>query len=297
MLVAPHPRRSAAARGHACPTRGSLVEAETVEVLGQRKLLKWTVPGIAHFFAFWGFIVLGLTILEAYCALIDPELSIPVIDQWAWVAFVEDFFAVVVLVALSCSRPSASSRTRTGVGRALALLRLAHRRRVARALHDLQRRLDAALLPRRPDQHRQLPVPRRPAPSPRSAVADVLEPLGEIANERIETVGVLLQIAVILGFLVHRRLQQAPAHLRWPRSTSRSRGVRTRSARCCRCTPADSRSTSRTRARTTSSDAARSRTSPGRACSTSRRAPSAAAASRSARRGTPASRCRRSCSS
>ena len=33
------------------PDPRELVEAETVEVLGQRKLLKWTVPGVAHFFA------------------------------------------------------------------------------------------------------------------------------------------------------------------------------------------------------------------------------------------------------
>ena len=31
-------------------------QAEATEVLGQRKLLKWTVPGIAHVFAFWGFL-------------------------------------------------------------------------------------------------------------------------------------------------------------------------------------------------------------------------------------------------
>jgi hypothetical protein len=39
-------------------TRGSIipkVEAETVEVAGQRKLLQWTVPGLAHFFTMWGF--------------------------------------------------------------------------------------------------------------------------------------------------------------------------------------------------------------------------------------------------
>src|ERR1035438_5690278 len=44
------------------------VQAEAFEVLGQRKLLKWTVPGVAHVFAFWGFLVLTLTILETYGA-------------------------------------------------------------------------------------------------------------------------------------------------------------------------------------------------------------------------------------
>jgi hypothetical protein len=39
------------------------VEAETVEVAGQRKLLQWTVPGLAHFFTMWGFTILLLTII------------------------------------------------------------------------------------------------------------------------------------------------------------------------------------------------------------------------------------------
>ena len=39
-------------------TRGSILpkaEAEVTEVAGQRKLLQWTVPGLAHFFTMWGF--------------------------------------------------------------------------------------------------------------------------------------------------------------------------------------------------------------------------------------------------
>ena len=45
------------------------------EVFGQRKLLKWSVPGLAHFFTFWGFVILGLTILEAYGALLSTGTS------------------------------------------------------------------------------------------------------------------------------------------------------------------------------------------------------------------------------
>ena len=46
----PAPERFAAVRRH--PGRDA--EAEVTQVLGQRKLLKWTVPGLAHFFVFWG---------------------------------------------------------------------------------------------------------------------------------------------------------------------------------------------------------------------------------------------------
>jgi Fe-S oxidoreductase len=75
-------------------------DAELVEVAGQRKLLKWTVPGLAHFFTMWGFTVLLTTILEAYGALFDRNFHIPWIGQMAWLAFVEDFFATAVLVSL-----------------------------------------------------------------------------------------------------------------------------------------------------------------------------------------------------
>ena len=77
------------------------VEAEVVEVAGQKKLLKWTVPGIAHFFTMWGFTVLLLTIIEAYGALFSRDFAIPVIGHWSIVGFIEDFFAVAVLVSLA----------------------------------------------------------------------------------------------------------------------------------------------------------------------------------------------------
>ena len=77
------------------------VEAEATEVLGQRKLLKWTIPGLAHVFAFWGFLVLGLTILEAYGALFWSDFGVPVIGTWPVVGFLEDLFGVLVLVGIA----------------------------------------------------------------------------------------------------------------------------------------------------------------------------------------------------
>jgi Fe-S oxidoreductase len=76
------------------------LSAEVVEVAGQKKLLQWTVPGIAHFFTMWGFTVLITTIIEAYGALVNRDFHIPLIGQQAWLAFVEDFFGTAVLVAL-----------------------------------------------------------------------------------------------------------------------------------------------------------------------------------------------------
>jgi Fe-S oxidoreductase len=75
---------------------------QLVEVFGQRRLLKWTAPGLAHFFTFWGFVILGLTIVEAYGALvISKDFAIPIFGHARWLGFAEDFFAVAVLVAIA----------------------------------------------------------------------------------------------------------------------------------------------------------------------------------------------------
>ena len=80
---------------------GERLRAQLVEVFGQRRLLRWSVPGIAHFFTFWGFIVLAITIVEAYGALvISEDFAFPFFGHARWLGFLEDFFAVAVLVAL-----------------------------------------------------------------------------------------------------------------------------------------------------------------------------------------------------
>ncbi len=80
--------------------KGVRVQTEVVEVLGQRKLLKWGPSGAAHFVTFWGFIILGLTIVEAFGALFDPDFHVPIIGTWPIVGFLEDLFGLLVLVGL-----------------------------------------------------------------------------------------------------------------------------------------------------------------------------------------------------
>ncbi|MDQ2837430.1 MAG: (Fe-S)-binding protein [Actinomycetota bacterium] len=92
--------------GTAAPGRGkgagSRVANDAEEVLGQRKLLMWSIPGLAHFFTFWGFLVLNLTILEAYGALlINRDFHIPLVGKWQVLGFLEDFFGVAVLLGLA----------------------------------------------------------------------------------------------------------------------------------------------------------------------------------------------------
>ena len=72
-----------------------------VEVFGQKRLLKWSVPGIAHAVTFWAFIILTLTILEAVGALFDPHFAIPIIGEWRIVGFAEDLIATLLLVSLA----------------------------------------------------------------------------------------------------------------------------------------------------------------------------------------------------
>ena len=92
----PAPERVAAVRSH--PGRDAQTEA--TEVIGQRKLLKWTVPGAAHAATFWGFTVLLLTIIESYGDLFDRTFAIPGIGHWAAIGFLEDLFAVAVLAGI-----------------------------------------------------------------------------------------------------------------------------------------------------------------------------------------------------
>ena len=92
----PAPERVAYARDH---VPGDL-KAQLTEVIGQRKLLKWRAPGAAHAATFWGFIILLLTIIEAYGALFQRTFAIPGIGTWAAIGFIEDLFAVGVLAGI-----------------------------------------------------------------------------------------------------------------------------------------------------------------------------------------------------
>ncbi|MGH2783975.1 MAG: (Fe-S)-binding protein [Actinomycetota bacterium] len=73
---------------------------EVIKVLGQKKLLQWKVPGVAHALTFWGFLVIQVTLLESTIELFDREGKIPWIGHHAWLGFIEDTFILAVAVAL-----------------------------------------------------------------------------------------------------------------------------------------------------------------------------------------------------
>ncbi|MGH3434653.1 MAG: heterodisulfide reductase-related iron-sulfur binding cluster [Thermocrispum sp.] len=72
-----------------------------VEVFGQRKLLKWSIPGMAHLFTMWAFFILATVYLEAYGALFDEDFFIPIVGKWDLLGALQDFIAVAALAGLA----------------------------------------------------------------------------------------------------------------------------------------------------------------------------------------------------
>ncbi len=192
----PAPERIATVRDHV----GQDVGKEATEVIGQKRLLKWTVPGIAHAFTFWGFLVLMLTILEAYGDLFDRRFAIWGFGTWPWVGFIEDLFAVAVLAGIITF---AIIRLRWNPSRAGRGSRFAGSHTGAAWLVLLGIFLVVAtLLIYRGAQINTGVFPYPSGAFASELVASWLKPLGTGVNSVLETTFVLLQLAVILGFLV-----------------------------------------------------------------------------------------------
>ena len=177
-------------------------EVEVVEVAGQRKLLRWTVPGLAHFFTMWGFTVLMTTIIEAYGALFSRDFHIPWIGQSNWLAFVEDFFATAVLVSLVVftiirvkNAPSRKDRLSRFYGSHLGAAWL--------TLVLIALVIITLLLYRGAQINTgHFPFHNSPWAFASQVVASWLHPLGAGVNSVLEAFFVLANVAVITGFLV-----------------------------------------------------------------------------------------------
>ena len=77
------------------------VEGQVTEVFGQRKLLKWTVAGLAHFFVMWAFFLLATVYLEAGVALLfGLDAHIPGLQTWGPIGFVQDLIAIMCTLGL-----------------------------------------------------------------------------------------------------------------------------------------------------------------------------------------------------
>ena len=94
-------------RGEASGPFGQWVERIKglfVFVAGQRRLFRVPLPGLSHFFIFWGFLLLSLTILQAMieglAAFVNPHFTLPIIGTFGPLALLQDFFALFVIVAV-----------------------------------------------------------------------------------------------------------------------------------------------------------------------------------------------------
>lgn len=76
------------------------IKDQLVIVFGQRKLLQWTIPGLMHFFIFWGFVILFTTIVEAFGAIYQEGFHLPLIGRWGPLGALQDFFVVAVLAGI-----------------------------------------------------------------------------------------------------------------------------------------------------------------------------------------------------
>ena len=79
---------------------GTRVWTQIAEVFGQRRLLKWSLPGLAHFFTMWGFFILLTVYIEAYGVLFQPNFHLPIIGRWNALGALQDFFALAVLTGI-----------------------------------------------------------------------------------------------------------------------------------------------------------------------------------------------------
>src|SRR3954452_10029192 len=195
--------RSGQPTGNRLDEPAQRAETEVVEVIGQRRLLKWTVPGLAHAFTFSGLVVLGLAIIEAWGALFNPDFAIPFVGRWAVLGFVEDFFAVAVLCGIVTF---AIIRFKQAPGRKQRSSRFyGSHTRPAEVILVMIFGVISSLLLYRAAQINTGHFPFQDdgwAAFASKAISVPLKPLGHDTNLVLETVFLLLNVAVILGFLV-----------------------------------------------------------------------------------------------
>jgi Fe-S oxidoreductase len=179
---------------------GARLRTQLTEVFGQRRLLKWTIPGLAHFFTFWGFVILLTVYIEAYGSLFTSHFAIPLIGHSPVLGFLQDAIALAVLVSIIAfaiirvrqdpERRQRSSRfygSHTG-GAWLILFMIFN--------------VIWTLFLFRGTEVNTGSFPYRSGAFASEAVGALLAPLGLGANQTLETVGLLLHIGVMLAFLM-----------------------------------------------------------------------------------------------
>jgi Fe-S oxidoreductase len=200
---------------------GTRIWTQISEVFGQRRLLKWSIPGLAHFFTMWGFFILGTVYVEAYGTLFVPNFHIPIVGRWDALGLLQDFIALSVLAGISTfaiirlrSEPKEYGRSSrfygSHTGGAWLILFMIFLVIFSYAIF------------------RGAAVNTGNFPYGRGAffshgMGELMHPLGATANEWIETVALLAHISVALVFLIivlhskHLHIFLAPVNVTFKR--------------------------------------------------------------------------------
>jgi Fe-S oxidoreductase len=182
------------------------MEVELTEVLGQRKLLKWSGPGISHVLVFAGFLILALTVVEAFVELFIHGFAFPFIGTWPVARFLEDLFIVLVSIGIVGflfirlrNKPSEQGRwsrfygSHTSGAWVVLIMIL-----MVVATLSLYRgaRINLA------EYGGSAEAAGMTGGFVSQGVATILAPLGATANAWLETIGLWLHVGVILAFLL-----------------------------------------------------------------------------------------------
>src|SRR3954452_7680591 len=179
------------------------IKAQVIEVFGQKRLLKWTVPGVAHFFTFWAFVILFATIVEAVGALFSRDFAFPIIGHWRILGFAEDLIGTLLLLSLITFAVTRKRNSPAKVERASRFY--GSHNRAAWGVLGMIALVAITLFGYRGPQINTGHFPFQDHSTwtfTSYGVAKALHPLGTSANSFLETFFILAQVAVIFGFLV-----------------------------------------------------------------------------------------------
>lgn len=179
---------------------GTRIWTQISEVLGQRRLLKWSIPGLAHFFTMWGFFILLTVYIEAYGLLSEERFHIPVIGRWDALGFLQDFFATAVFLGITTFAIIRILRNPREIGRSSRFYG-SHNGGAWLVLLMIFNVIWTYVLVRGSAVNNGT-LPYGNGAFLSQLFGAILRPLGQPANEIIETTALLLHIGVMLAFLI-----------------------------------------------------------------------------------------------
>src|SRR4051794_30384765 len=200
---------------------GTRIATQIKEVFGQTRLLKWSIPGLAHFFTMWGFFILASVYLEAYGLLFVHDFHIPLVGRWDALGFLQDFIALAVLAGITTfaiirlrTEPKEHGRESRFYG--------SHTGGAWLILFMIFNVIWTYALVRGAAVNTET-LPYGNGAFFSQLMGAVLHPLGHTANAWIETIALLLHIGVMLVFLLivlhskHLHIGLAPINVTFKR--------------------------------------------------------------------------------